>query len=467
MGIALISPSGFYENYFSMPMGLAYIGAVLEEEGFPVKIVDMGVTNLKLPSDLQHFLNRNRPNIVGITSITPTFPVAINIAKIVRKILPETTVIMGGKHVTFLPEEALSTGLVDVVVRGEGEMTMLELMQKMTNNEGINGVLGISYRENGRIVHNQPRPLIKDLDILPFPARHLLPMDKYRDCVPPVPYTALITSRGCRGHCSFCTSWRFFGGTRLRSPENVVAEIEHVLKKYHINYFGIWDDDFTADIDRVMEICGLILRRGIKIHWNLPNGVRVDRANLALFKKMKEAGCYAIDFGIETGSPEILAKLGKGVTMDQVENAVKNSKAAGLNVGCFFMIGNISEDEKTIRQTLEFAKRLKPHRISFSIATPFPGTLMYETLRKEGRLLSSNWSEYGLFSGRAMFEHDKLTRDLLERMYREARWQYYMRPSYLLQIIKRFSSSPTPRELGGILTGAIYTTKKLLRDSFK
>jgi len=466
MGIALISPSGFYRHYFSMPMGLAYIGAVLDREGFPVQIVDMGATNLQLP-DLQHFLSKNRPDIVGITSITPTFPVAIDIAKIVKKILPETTVIMGGKHVTFLPEEALSTGWVDVVVKGEGEMTMLELVQKMANDEGINGVLGISYRENEGIIHNRPRPLIKDLDALPFPARHLLPMDMYRDGIPPVPYTILLTSRGCRGHCIFCTSWRVFGCTRLRSPENVVAEIEHVLKKYHIEYFGIWDDDFTADMDRVIEICDLILKRGIKIHWNLPNGVRADRANLTLFKKMKEAGCFAIDFGVETGSQEILAKIGKGITMDQVENAVKISKAAGLNVGCFFIIGNIGEDEKTIRQTIEFAKKLRPHHILFSIATPFPGTLMYEIVRKEGRLLSSNWSEYGLHNGRAVFEHGKLTRDLIERMYREARWQYFMHPSYLLQIVKRFSSSPTPRELGGILTGTVYTAKTLLKESLK
>jgi len=329
--------------------------------------------------------------MVGISTYTETYLNALSIAGIAKEVDSEVTTVLGGPHVTFLPLEALKRSEVDVVVRHEGEFTILELARCIRDGFGsMDEIRGISFRRNGEVVSNPPRPLIKDLDALPFPARDLLSLNLY-------PYPGnVLTARGCPGRCVFCAATAMSGGRyRMRTPGNVVSEIIHLFEKYHLKYFNFVDDAFTASPDRAMKICDLIDESGLDIGWSCTS--RVDTVTKEMLERMAKSGCDNINFGIESGCQMILDSIRKGITLRQVEDAIKWALEFGITPVCSFMLPHPEDTEETIRETKRLMRRLLEQGCHISIATttPFPGTYLYNHAEELGvTILSDNWEDF-------------------------------------------------------------------------
>jgi len=224
----------------------------------------------------------------------------------------------------------------------------------------------------------------------------------------------------------------------MRSAENIIKEIIYLKNTYGYQDFHILDDLFTCNKERVVEFCNLVIKNKLDIKWKCANGIRVNTVDLPLLKLMKKSGCYMLNYGVESGNQRILNLMRKGQTLQQIRNAVKMTKKAGINCGCCFMFGNLGEDTQTMNQTLEFAKELNPDIAMFSILVPYPGTDVEKIIRKEGKMFIENWDDYDNFAGQAVFEHGKLTKKEVEEMHKRAYKRFYLRPRYILsQIFKR------------------------------
>jgi radical SAM superfamily enzyme YgiQ (UPF0313 family) len=397
-------------EFSSPPLGLCYIAAILEKNGFSVAIEDMHIDQ-KNTKDVIDLVKKHKPKIVGISSSTPTYPNAKEIARYIRR-SSNIPIIIGGIHATMMPRECLEDGF-DAVVRGEGESTMLELAEFLIRKRGnLENILGISYRKREKSKHTPARPFIKDLDDLPFPARHLIDLKKYHQ------EGAIISSRGCPAKCIFCSCGAFSGRRyRFRSPENVVKEVEEMIDKFGVKQFEFHDDTMTVFQDRMKKICRLLKPLGVE--WGCQS--RINAMDYKLAKIMCDAGCRAIQFGVESGNQKILDSIKKGITLEVVEKAVSAAKGAGIpNITCSFMIGHPEDTKKTVRDTIRFAKRLRKMGVitPISVLTPYPGTDIFEKRRKYGiKILSTNWDEY-TFS-RIVIETKNLKENDLRDLYIE------------------------------------------------
>ncbi|MEM2082109.1 MAG: radical SAM protein, partial [Candidatus Bathyarchaeia archaeon] len=320
-------PSGSHQHPPFTPLGLGYLAAVLEKAKYKIDVIDCQALRLTYDGFRSEIAKR-QPDIVGITSTTLTYKSGLQIAKIAKEVHPNCLTAMGGSHVTFWDTEALQEcPELDVIVRKEGENTMLELAERVEAGKDYYDLLGTTCRKNGKIVKNADRPYIENLDELPFPAHHLWPLErlrKYGTVIFP-----LVTSRGCVYWCDFCTAVRMFGRRyRMRSPKNVVDEIEYLHKRFGAYQFTFYDDAFTVDQKRAAELCREITRRGLKIKWDCET--RVDMVTKDLLRTMKEAGCFAVWLGVESGSQPVLDAMRKGITPAQTIRAFKWAKEVGL-----------------------------------------------------------------------------------------------------------------------------------------
>ncbi len=281
---------------------------------------------------------------------------------------------------------------------------------------------------------NGPRPLIQNIDALPFPARDLLPLDRYwTPGVRRYPFATIMTSRGCPYSCSFCSNFRTQGKQfRYRSPDNVLAEIDELVNKYHVKELNILDDNFTFMAPRVEEICDKLIKKNYDLELKTGNGIRSDRVTLPLLKKMRRAGFYLVAFGIESGNPEILKTMRKGETKEQIKQSVKWAKQAGLITEGFFMFGNEGEGEKEMLDTINFAKELDLNIAQFQVYTPVPGSPYYEKIMKEGKVFSTKWEDFNAFN-EPLFEYKDSKYDLMIKMQRKAYREYYFRPKMMLK----------------------------------
>ncbi len=464
MKILLINP-GYQKVYGksrgiapSLPsLGLAYLAAVLDTNKHVVKIVDtQGVDE----NAIRQTIIREEPELVGIIALTPVIYEAFNVARIVKEISDKIWVVIGGPHPTVMPEESIQNPYIDFVVRGEGEETLLELVNSLGSGKEPDNIRGITLKKDGGIVQNPGRDSIKDLDSLPFPAYHLLPMSSYSSVQTKRGRFALIlTSRGCPYQCVYCNKKIFGNKFRVRSPENILAEIEFLIENYAIREFHIVDDIFTLDKKRVETFCDLIQERHLDISWKCPNGVRVDSVTKELLAKMKEAGCYSVSFGIESGNQRILDNIKKRIILEQSKNAVQWAKQAGIFTICFFMFGNLGEDRETMEETIEFAKSLGADVAQFMILVPYPGTEVRQIMEAEGRIFTDNWEEYGNLAGKAIFEHGKLTKPLMEDMFKKAYRHFYYRPGYILHKILDIRSLSDVRFRVKGLSSVLRTTR--------
>jgi radical SAM superfamily enzyme YgiQ (UPF0313 family) len=349
--------------------------------------------------------------MVGITAVTMTFDNAIKVIKDVKHINPQILTVMGGPHVTFCARNTLTEfPELDVAVLGEGEKTVVELIQAVRHTGDLKSIDGIAYRKSSEICLTPTRELVRDLDTLPTPARHLLALGRYRALGMPI---SMTTSRGCPFKCIFCVGRKMVGArVRYRSPRNVVDELEN-LSTLNFNQINIADDLFTANKKHCLAVCDEIIKRGLQIKWT--SFARVDTVSDELLAQMKAAGCTAVSFGIESANPEILKTIKKGITLQQVVDAVKMCTRAGIIPHASFILGLPGETPETIKETMDFGERLKKVGLSygFHLLAPFPGTEVCEQNDEyDISILTNDWSQY--HANRAIVETPTVNRKMLD-----------------------------------------------------
>ena len=389
MRIALIAPPYPLEQVPSPPLGICYVASTCVAAGHDVKIIDY-IVGQYTPEKLEAELAAYQPDIVGATSVTMNFPQAVEIVKTAKRYAPHIITMMGGPHVSFDYENVLlQHPEVDVIVAGEGEMTLRELLPVIHDKAKWHDVRGIAFSENGHIVKTPNRELIDDLDSLPIPNRDLLPMSKYLALGFPV---SIITSRGCPNKCIFCLGRKMVGmKVRYRSPAKIVDEIEYLLS-FGLSRINIADDFFTANKNRVAAFCEEIFKRNIKFTWSA--FARVDSVSKETLVMMKNAGCDAVSFGIESGNLDILKTVSKGITPEQAREAVQMCKDAGMIAHASFIAGLPGETKETLEETYRFSQSLNiPH--GYHLLAPFPGTTIRENIDAyDLEILSDDWDLY-------------------------------------------------------------------------
>lgn len=437
--VSLINPAQ-PTRYPQPPVGLALIAAILEREGYPVTILDANALNLGAEKVVPLITDAD---VVGLTAMTPTVGAAISVARHLKQANPDLTIILGGAHATLLPEETLAAAPeIDVIVRGEGEETIIELLQALENKQSLSGVPGISYKADNQVVNTAHRPATIDMDSLPFLAYHLLPLRRYKPHPPhgrALPFTAVVTSRGCPYHCAYCSKPVFGSKFRAQSPERVIKEVAYIGEKFGVKEIAFYDDVFTLDKKRACAIADGIIKDRLKFHWTCET--RVNLVDKELLGHIKRAGGYAIAYGIESASPEVLDTLSKGIKLEQVEKAVYISREAGLQTIGYFMIGSPGETSETITRTIQFAKQLKLDFAQFAVTTPFPGTKLYDLYLAEGGE-AIPWENF-IYAGVGQLINpvkSQLSSDDLQHWVRRAYREFYLRPSYFWQRLRQITS---------------------------
>jgi len=375
-------------------LSLSYLGAVLQREGIEVEALDL-LTAHYSANKIKHKLEEYRPHVVGTSCATMSYPTAVRILKVCKRFDPSVITVIGGPHVSFTAKETLERApWIDIVVRGEGEETLVALIRALEGAANLRGVEGIAFREDGAVVLTAPRPPIEDLNTLPLPARHLLPLSKYRALGVPA---SVITSRGCPFNCIFCSAPKMFGRrVRFRDPKLVVDEMEMVNKELGFKEIHFVDDTFTLNPRHAKAICNEIMARGLRINWHAYS--RVDTINEELLKIMRLAGCYYICFGIESGAQQILDTIKKGITVDEAKRVVRLCAEAGMEMLLSFILGLPGETPETARQTVALAREFRDKygaKYGFHLLAPLPGTEMREKADEYGvRILTNNWARY-------------------------------------------------------------------------
>ncbi len=414
------------------PLSLLSIGAVLEKNGFDVKIID---AHLLAMSELQvsEMIADINPSLVGITMMTSTAITAHQIARLTKRVNRNIRVVVGGVHPDALPEETLRNRDIDYVVRGDGEFTMLELAQGVPE-EHING---LCYRLNGRPVLNPARPVLMNLDELPPYAYHLIPMGKYYPAVGAyrkLPAISMLMTRGCPGKCIFCNSAET--ALRTRSAERVVDEIIHLRDAYGIREIQFYDDTFTVMKNNALHFARLMKERKVGVSFTV--FARADCWSQEMAVALKEAGCHQVMFGIESGNTQMLKILRKDIDLEKTKNAVNIAKSAGLEVRSTFIFGTPSETEKTCQETVDFALQLDSDLALFNITTPYPGTQLYDWAQRNNRLLTQDWWEYEL--GGTILELGSISNVKLREVYDQAFKTYYNRPKMYWRRLRKIHS---------------------------
>lgn len=444
------------------PLGIGYIAAVLEQNNFDVKIIDCRVLNMGFQK-LLDILRKMQPNIIGLTATVLEIQKSIQFAETLKKELPNSLLMIGGPHITSAPKQTMEQSLFDIGVISEGEYTTLEIVQKLSESgtgkltpSQLVGISGIVYKENGEIKFSPPRRYIEDLDILPFPARHLYPLLSKYSPVPAsyikLPLGHIITSRGCPNQCIFCDRKVFGNRFRARSPKNIVDEIEELIKLHGAREIKFFDDTFTLDKQRVYEIFAETERRKLKFPWSCLT--RVNYIDYSLLKTMKKTGCWQILYGLESGDQRMLNIMKKGTTVEQNREAVILAKKVGLNVRASFVLGMPGETSASLRRTIDFAKSIPLDVVNFYTVTLYPGSELYEMVRKEGKVLHDDFSQYNplidVKQSKLAYVPEAFTEERLKMMISKAHKEFYLRVSYILkQIFSIRSWSDIVRYLRG------------------
>ncbi len=422
-----------YQHPLFPPLGLAYLAAVLEQNNFEVKIIDCPARKIdheKLRAEIASF----EPTLVGIASMTATIPSALKSARVAKEACPNAKVIMGGPHATFADAQILTEEpAVDIVVRGEGEETLLELAQNLPEPKNLGKIKGITFKDDNQIVKTPNRPFIQNLDELPRPSYKSLPIERYRICGKK--FLPIITSRGCPFQCSFCVASQMFGAKfRARSPKNVVDEIEWLRDTYGAEGISFHDDTLTLDRQRIFDICDEIINRKIKIAWGCQT--RVDQVSKEVLSKMRKAGCNEVSFGVESGCQRILDAVKKRISIEQSEKAVKWAKEEGLFVAVSTIIGYPGETKETLEQTLELIHKIEPDDVWLCLATPYPGTELRALVERMGWKMVTDWTLYNTMN--PIFENPDLPSEEISKM-RKRFYDKFYSPQYTLrQVIKGY-----------------------------
>lgn len=452
MKTLLIQPPGFNAVYcesperfhgeagFYPPLGLMYIAAYLEKiSSHKPEILDAMVEKMNY-EDIALRIRESAPDVVGISTTTFNLIDAYRTAQVAKKALPGTLVVMGGPHISIYPDETLSFPEVDIVVMGEGELAMKELLDGIEKRGALDDIKGIGYKKDGKKYFTQPRPFINDLDLLPFPSRELTPYRKYYSVFSADrASTVIMTSRGCPYGCTFCfheNDRRF----RARSAKNVVDEIEECVRM-GISEFFIFDETFTIDKKRVMDICEEITRRRLRINFDMRT--RVDTISEELLRSLKKAGCKRVQYGVESGSQRILGLMKKGITLEGVRKAFRMTKEHGIDTYADFMLGFPTETKEEMEKTISFSIELNPDFVQFAITTLYPGTELYKMAFDKGLLKSEFWREFSAKPERKVeppLWTEPYSRKELMEILEIAYSRFYARPAYVLKRLLKIRS---------------------------
>lgn len=467
MKVLLVNPDYEIERYMGRhfgrmgwvmpPMGLLYLAAALEREDIEVEVYDAQIEHRSLETALREA----RPDLVGITCATALVGSTLAAARLVKQTLPDTAVAVGGVHPTVRPDDLVGDPAVDIAVRGEGLETIVEICRALDSGDGttLRSIAGTSHRLDGELVDNPSRPLEADVDAFPFPARHLLPMEVYRmspDLSIRPPMDIVFGAYGCPYDCVFCAAQTVMGGSfRARSLDNIFSEIDRVVAEQRPRTLLMGDDNFVLSKERTLDFCARYHERGYDrtLPWQI--ATRVDSVDGEILDALAKAGCYLVSFGIESAVGRLLETVEKGAEVEQARTAVRLAKKAGLVVRATFILGLPGETRADSEATIRFSRELPLDQVRFALATPFPGTRLWEIAEAEGSVEIDDWMQLssmgGYREGELFYVPKGRSSAELKKLQRRANFGFYFRPRIVAGFVRRIRSFD---ELGEYARGA-------------
>ena len=414
------------------PIGLMYVAAALEKEGFEVQMLDNYLMKKSI-IEIKQLVVKLNPEIVGITCGSATYPRCVETAKAIKEVLPNCKIVVGGWHASYMPDSLLTNQEIDYVVMGEGERATSELARCIVsgNEQAVTAIAGVAYRHNGNTFKNQPK-FIENMDEIPYPARHLLPLELYDrtiEFLSAKPADVMSISRGCVFNCGFCETRKLWGNMcRGFSPKRVLGEIQDLQSRYGTKGIYFINDNFTLRKKETTELCNLMLENKLDLEWVCDT--RVDLVNQEMLALMSKAGCKTIWFGVESSSSKVLQRIGRNTNPEQVEKAFKLSQKNGIKVACSFMLGLPDETLEDMEASLKFAKKLNPDWCQFNIFIAYPDSKLYQEMldtknysKLDDFLLSVKTEDYDYYSLMAV----------QKRFFKE----FHMTPKQILKRVKR------------------------------
>jgi anaerobic magnesium-protoporphyrin IX monomethyl ester cyclase len=446
MKVLLASPeSALWNERKHIPLGLGYLAATLREHGHPVDIYDAAVED----ESLEAVVRRGGYELLGISAVTPLIVEAWDMAREGKRL--GMTTVLGGPHLTLMPEESLDATHpeVDYVIQGEAEESIIEFVDALEGRRPVETVHGLFWRKNGGLEVNAPARLVPDLDAVPYPAHDLFKITRYANLQPLTDgldrkarsYT-IMTSRGCPYKCTYCSKPITGNTWRPRSVENVLGEWRWLVRDLRATEIGLTDDIWNLRLDRAKELCRALIAEGLNtVPWITVHGMKVNHTDAELFQLMKQAGCKRVGFGVESGDLHILRDVvKKSQSLEMVRNAFRWAKEAGLQTMGFFIYGMPEETEETMERTTQLALELDPDLANFMLATPYPGTEMYDLIRRHGNIYAHEWQDYAIHSDKARFTMPDYDPDLVVRKWKEAYRRFYLyRPRRVWQKVSKKS----------------------------
>lgn len=452
--ILLIQPSNNMDDllgngkvfvHATEPLGLLYIAAVLEKNGFDVCVLDAFSLNMSI-DDVKDYIKNGKWDAIGISCITSNGAFTFYLGKWLKREFPNILVFLGNIHASVYADFYLKQRAADIVVHGEGELTVVDILK---NRESLRKIEGISWYDHGNVIENHPRPLMENLDDLPLPARHLVDMSKYtsRDFTTKSTgsYRVMFSSRGCVNKCTFCVVHQ--SKYRMRSAEAVVDEMSMLVQDYQAGFIEFLDPLFTVSKKRVIQICQLIKDRAIDVEWQCE--AHVNTVDEEMLMHMKNAGCVNIAYGIESGVQELLDNIKKRTKLEDIRNVVQMTRDSGIRAFGLFMIGIPGETAQMTNKTIRFAKSLPLYYAQFAITVPYPGSEMYYELMKNGEMrfsenpaeLVENWIRYSTYisftDNMPIYVPEGRTGEELKKFQKKAILLFYLRPSNIFNEFKK------------------------------
>ncbi len=423
-------------------LGLLYIAAVLVQEGHHVEVIDMD-TESNPQNKITYSLAHLKPEVLCIHVMTWTFHQANEIAKLAKNTLPSIYIIAGGAAITCTPEAIIKYSIFDYGVIGEGEKTIVELMRTLSSKGDTSKIPGIIYQKNNQLILGEHRALIETLDDIPNPARHLVNLNRYFDVLSRQRSSAtMITSRGCPYNCIYCdrrnrmgSKWRSFSNHRI------IDEMQELKEQHGIKEIMFFDDEFIIDRARTIEFCNLILKKNLNIIWECRT--RVDMVDPQLLKIMKQAGCYRIRFGFESGDDTILKILKKGITVTQSLECARMVKESGIEIFGYFMFGCPKETEETIQKTIDLAFAIDPDFAVFSKMILIPGSELFDWAVSEKIICADYWERFiaGENTNTApALSSEELPEKRVDEIIKETNRRFYLRPKFIMQKLSRIKN---------------------------
>ena len=450
------------------PLGLAYLAAVLERDGFTVEILDQVASEIN-NQELLERAARAAPGLIGISCLTPVMNSVQHLVKGLRERAPHIPIVLGNTHATVFRTQLLEQGQADVVIAGEGEGAMLDLARAVRDGAALASVAGIHYRDGeGRVCSTEERPPMVNLDDLPLPAWHLLDLGLYQKCpmlcLDDDPTLSIQASRGCFYRCTFCSQDQIYRKFRHREVEAVIDEMKHFRRRFNVTRFVFIDANFPFNREYGLRFCDELRRQGLhrQIKWVVET--RPDMVDLELLREMKDAGLHLIMYGFEVGNQAILDSINKRFTLEHSRQAMRDTRAAGIYTLGLFMLGLPGETRETCLQTIRFARELDCDMAKFNLAVPLPGSRFYEDHRAELNVEApekfTSWYDWAPFSGELLYVPEGLTDQELKNLQRRGMFEFYARPRLVARHLRNGTLS-----LGNMAHGTRVLVNSMLKTA--